>query len=84
MASRPQAFGLLFAFTQLLHSQHDKILAVLDRLPADVPSVGTFRSFISDLAMRTSAAPPVGGGVIVGPGAVSASAGTIGAQVLEA
>ncbi|GAA5831623.1 hypothetical protein JCM11251_000773 [Rhodosporidiobolus azoricus] len=55
MASRPNSFGTLYTFTQLLQSQHDKIVSVLDRLPADVRGVAPFASFISDLAVRTAA-----------------------------
>ncbi|GAA5991806.1 hypothetical protein JCM11641_001763 [Rhodosporidiobolus odoratus] len=56
MASRPQPFGALFMFTQLLRTQHDKVVGVFDRLPAEVRGVQPFTSFISDLAARISGA----------------------------
>ncbi|BGP21039.1 hypothetical protein JCM10213_002926 [Rhodosporidiobolus nylandii] len=74
MASRPQAFGLLYTFTQLLHTQHDAILASLDRLPADVRGVAPFTSFIADLAARTAQAAAAAAGQAV-PAAAAAAVG---------
>ncbi|GAA6042737.1 hypothetical protein JCM8097_005557 [Rhodosporidiobolus ruineniae] len=59
LAARPTPFGALQVFNELLHSHHEGILRTLDRLPADLRGVAPFTTFLTDLAVRTAAAPAV-------------------------
>ncbi|GAA6061543.1 hypothetical protein JCM10212_002750 [Sporobolomyces blumeae] len=55
MVSKPQPFGILYTFSQLLHLHNSLLSDQLHRLPADVRGVAPFQDFMSSLLKKTIA-----------------------------
>ncbi|GAA5970047.1 hypothetical protein JCM3765_004764 [Sporobolomyces pararoseus] len=53
MVSKPQPFGILYTFSQLLHLHNSHLSEQLNRLPADVRGVAPFQDFMSSLLKKT-------------------------------
>lgn len=53
MVSKPQPFGILYTFSQLLHLHSSHLSEQLNRLPTDVRGVAPFQDFMSSLLKKT-------------------------------
>ncbi|GAA5929761.1 CCR4-NOT core subunit CDC39 [Sporobolomyces koalae] len=63
MVSKPQPFGILYTFSQLLHLHNSHLSEQLNRLPADVRGVAPFQEFMSSLLKKTIVAGQTVSGV---------------------
>lgn len=53
MVSKPQPFGILYTFSQLLHLHNSRLSEQLNRLPPDIRGVAPFQDFMSSLLKKT-------------------------------